>query len=160
MKASYSGSRSRFILIVIFLYAALPQGRVWQQGRVENKAPAVLDETWALQAPCLTFIQRLPKGESRPPKRKDFPMINLLRKCALTYRPLSTASTGLSSVEKRWHGLKGSTQRVESFNPCSKGLIPLSPFCRKVGICCWPYAPSLIHVDQRQRNTCAGVETW
>jgi hypothetical protein len=39
-----------------------------------------------------------------------------------------------------------SAQRVESFNPCPKGLTHGNPFCRKVVFYCWPYAPSLIHV--------------
>lgn len=42
------------------------------------------------------------------------------------------------------HGLNGPTQSGE-FQSMPKGLIPLSPFAAKGGVC-WPYAPSLIHV--------------
>ena len=74
---------------------------------------------------------------------------------SLNRTPSSTAGTAdrFSSVEKRCgHGLK-STQRVESFNPCPKGLAHYSSPCLpQGGVYRWPYAPSLIHVDQRQRN--------
>jgi hypothetical protein len=51
------------------------------------------------------------------------------------------------------HRLKWSTQRVESFNPRPKGTRSLFESLLPQRRCaCWPSAPSLIHVDQRQRS--------
>ena len=81
-------------------YESFPHKIKWK------KALAVLSETWASQAPCLTFIQRPTRRVLK--KRKDFPMIGPFASgdvLDVNRPPLGAASTGLSSVEKKKRGI-------------------------------------------------------
>jgi hypothetical protein len=81
------------------------------------------------------------------------------RAICLTYRPSQLTSTtrtftGLSSEEKRCgHGLKVNTASGEFQSMPQRIRSLFESLCLpQGGVCCWPYAPRLIYVDQRQRK--------
>jgi hypothetical protein len=142
--ASYSGSRSRFILIDIsFRHRSdCGHGSLRFQSMPHRKALAVRMKPGLSQAPCLTFISGLTRKDRRSVRTSRCWTCKGREFAFVAYcPPHSTASSQVfHRVEKEAAWTKISTASGE-FNPCPKGLTHRSPFCRKVVFHARPMPP-------------------